>query len=334
MNRRTAVRKLVAASAGSFFAGLIPARLSAQSLRSGRLAEGQPADQPDAEIGSFTLRSQVRLVLLDVCVKDRSGAFITDLPRESFRVLENGRPQTISVFDQADVPVTVGILVDESRSMTPKRQEVLTAAQTLIEESNREDEIFVLNFNDTVAPGLPRNQLFSDDIQELRAALHSGRPTGKTALYDAVVDGLKQLELGRRDKKTLVLISDGGDNASEHRRRDTVNMVERSVATIYTVGLFDTDDPDRDPGVLRELARISGGEAFFPASPAEMVPVCRGIAKEIRTRYTVGYRPQEDNGKASLRRVQVRVAAPGHGRITVRTRSSYFYDEAEVQKQK
>jgi Ca-activated chloride channel family protein len=319
MNRRTAVRKLVAASAGSFFAGLIPARLSAQNLRSGRLAEGQPADQPDAEIGSFTLRSQVRLVLLDVCVKDRSGAFITDLPRESFRVLENGRPQTISVFDQADVPVTVGILA---------------AAQTLIEESNREDEIFVLNFNDTVAPGLPRNQLFSDDIQELRAALHSGRPTGKTALYDAVVDGLKQLELGRRDKKTLVLISDGGDNASEHRRRDTVNMVERSVATIYTVGLFDTDDPDRDPGVLRELARISGGEAFFPASPAEMVPVCRGIAKEIRTRYTVGYRPQEDNGKASLRRVQVRVAAPGHGRITVRTRSSYFYDEAEVQKQK
>ena len=173
-------------------------------------------------------------------------------------------------------------------------------------------------------PGLANEKLFSDDIQELRSALHRGFPQGKTALHDAVVAGLRQLEFGTRDKKTLVVISDGGDNASQHNRKTTLALVKSSIATIYTIGLFEADDPDRDPGILRQLANISGGESYFPSSPAVMVPVCRRIAKEIRTRYTIGYHPPA--GEDGFRNVKVRVAAPGHGRLYVRTRGAYRYE--------
>ncbi len=318
MNRRLAIRNLIAASAGSFF----------HRLR----AADSPVDQPREAEGNYVLRSDVRLVLLDVSVKDSRGGFVSGLAKENFRIFDNGRPQQITVFAHDDVPITLGILVDESRSMTPKRSEVLTAAETFIQENNPQDEIFILHFNDWVRRGLPPDVLFSDDIQRLRAALHAGVPAGKTALNDAVVAGLEQLELGRKDKKTLVVITDGGDNASKHTRQETLEMVQRSIATIYTIGLFDPEDSDRDPAILRKLARISGGETYLPNDPSEMVATCRRIAKDIRTRYTIGYIPPAGNG--SLRHIEVRGSAPGHGNLLIRTRTSYRYDEVESQKAK
>jgi Ca-activated chloride channel family protein len=326
MNRRTAVQNLIAVGAGSIFSRLL----------AGNPWDDHPQkdqeDHPQEEGEIYKLRSDVRLVLLDVSVKDSKGGFVTGLSKENFKVFEDSRLQPITVFDSGDVPVTVGILVDESRSMTRKRSEVLTAAETFIEVSNRQDEVFVLNFNDRVVPGLPSDVLFSDDIQQLRSALRRGFPEGKTALNDAVVSGLQQLELGKRDKKALVVISDGGDNASKHKRREMLEMVESSIATIYAIGLFDPEDPDRDPGILRRLAQISGGESFFPEHPVEMAPICRGIATEIRTRYTIGYLPPSDKGTGSLRAVSVRVSAPGHGKLGVHTRGSYRYDAAETAK--
>jgi Ca-activated chloride channel family protein len=317
MNRHSPIHHPANSGVGSFIWCLaIP------SLISQGLAVRGAAQEPDAS----TFRSEVRLVLLDVNVKDRDGSTVLGLSKENFTVLEDGRPQQVTVFDRNDLPVTVGILVDESRSMTSKRMDVLTAAQTFIEESNRHDQIFVLNFNDTVTPGLPRDVLFSDSVPQLRSALHRGVAEGKTALYDAIVAGLQRLELGQRDKKTLVVISDGGDNASTHTRKQTLGLVERSIATIYTIGLFDADDPDRDPGVLRQLARTSGGEAYFPASASVMVPVCRSIAQEIRTRYTIGYLPQPSKGAGQLRHIQVNASAPGHAKLTVHARTSYRYD--------
>lgn len=310
MNRRLAVRNLITAGVGSFF---------------WRRAAATPFD-PQDDAGILQLRSEVRLVLLDVSVKDHRGGFVAGLAKENFAVLENGRPQPITVFDHSDVPVTVGLIVDESRSMGPKRTQVIVAAETFIQESNPNDEVFVINFNDHIVPGLPPGVLFSDNVQELGAALHRGVSEGRTALNDAVVAGLRQLELGKRDKKTLVLISDGGDNASFHNRRDALQMVESSLATIYTVGLFDADDRDRDPGLLRRFAEISGGEAYFPDDPAGMVPVCRRIAKEIRTRYTVGYLPPMQNGSRTLRSVRVVASSPDHRRLIVRTRDRYRYD--------
>jgi Ca-activated chloride channel family protein len=312
MNRRSAIRNLIIAGAVSVWGRPLT-------------ATAPPDDQPD-----FVIRSDVRLVLLDVSVKDRDGGWVSGLSKDNFRVDENGRRQDITVFANNDIPVTVGILVDTSRSMSPKRAEVLSAATTFIEGSNSNDEIFVLNFNDTVKPGLPKDMPFSDDVRQLRAAISRGFPEGRTALNDAVVDGLRQLQQGKRDKKTLILISDGGDNASLHRRQEMFDMVERSAATIYTIGLFNAGDADQDPGILKRLARITGGLAYFPDSAEDMTDACKSIAKDIRTRYTVGYPPPATNG-GLLRRIHVRVSAPGRAGLMARTRLSYRYEQATNQ---
>jgi Ca-activated chloride channel homolog len=313
LKRRAAIRNLMVAGAVSLFGSSLKAIA--------------PDDQPD-----FVIRSDVRLVLLDVSVKDRDGGWVSGLSKDDFRIDENGTRQDITVFANNDIPVTVGILVDNSRSMSPKRAEVLSAATTFIEESNSHDEIFVLNFNDTVKRGLPKHILFSDNVEQLRGALLRGVPEGRTALNDAIVDGLRQLEQGKRDKKALVVISDGGDNASHHKRREMLDTVERSLATIYTIGLFDAGDADRDPGILRKLTGVSGGIAYLPDSPQDMTEACRAIAKDIRTRYTVGYAPSASNG-GLLRHIRVRVSAPGRTRLSARTRISYRYEETASKSQ-
>jgi Ca-activated chloride channel family protein len=307
MNRRAAIRKLGIAGAGVF-------------LR--RLA-GQVEGEPD-----FVIRSDVRLVLLDVSVKDHEGKLVAGLSSDSFTVLENGIAQRITVFANDDLPVTVGILVDESRSMGPKRTEVVFAAEDFIGSSNPLDEVFVLNFNDSVTRGLPGDVLFSSDVEQLRAALDRGVARGMTALNDAVLDGLEQLQQGKRDKKSLIVISDGGDNGSRRTRGEMFDRLERSIATVYTVGLSGPDNPDQDPGVLKRLAKISGGEAYFPASLAGLPAVCQEIAADIRTRYTVGFAPKSINGFGSLRKIQVNVTAPGRGKLTARTRTSYRYEDS------
>lgn len=298
MNRRSAIRHLMVAGAGPL-------------LRAG-------IDE------NYTIRSDVRLVLLDVSVKDAGGGFVTGLSAANFHVFDNGLQQPITVFDNGDEPVTVGILVDQSSSMAPRRPSVVVAALTLIEQSNPHDQVFVLHFNENVRPGLPESIPFSDNIDELRAALDSGIPLGRTALYDAVIAGLEQLEFGRAGRKTLVLISDGKDTASTRKRHDMMHLVEKSLATIYTIGLIDPDDPDRDAGLLQQLAHISGGEAFFPPDAPRLLVACRAIAREIRTRYTLGYVPPVETGRHSLRRIRVEVIAPGRDRLMARTRTSYL----------
>ncbi len=311
MKRRSAIRNIVIAGAASLFGDLLRAR---------------PGDEPSSD---YTLHTEARLVLLDVSVKNRHGAFVSGLSKDNFSVFENGRAQAITAFDHDDLPVSMGILVDESGSMRPKRADVLSAAQTFIEESNRQDEVFVLNFNDTVVPGLPPPMLFSDNLRQLQSALFHGIAEGKTALNDAVLAGLKQLESGRHGKKAIILISDGGDNASAHDRRQVVSATENSTATIYSIGLFDNDDPDRNPALLRQLAQISGGEAYFPQSPAEMTPICKRIAKDIRSRYTLGYVPEANNGTRSLRHIRVQAWAPDHAKLVTVTRDRYRYDDLQ-----
>jgi Ca-activated chloride channel family protein len=201
---------------------------------------------------------------------------------------------------------------------------VVTAALAFIQASNPQDEIFVINFNERARRGLPDIVPFTDDLNMLRAALWNGVPEGRTALYDALEMALHQLDMGRRDKKTLVLISDGGDNISQHKLADVMHDVLTSAATIYTIGIFDDDDPDKNPAVLERLARVSGGSAYFPKQLDEIAPICRQIAKDIRTRYTVGYIPATDNGKPE-RHVKVVASAPNRAKLVVRTRTSYIF---------
>jgi len=225
------------------------------SLSGDQLSSVQPptsiprATQPD----DFTIHQDVRLVVLDTGVKDHSGNYVPGLPKEAFTVSENGKSYPISVFDNNDLPVTLGIVVDESQSMTPKRHEVLAAAESLVKASNPRDEVFVLNFNETVTAGLPPSIPFSSNVAQLRNALQRGVPQGRTALYDAVLGGLKHLDTGKMDRKALVVISDGRDTASTHNRFEMFSEIERSGATIYTIGLFREGDEDADPGILRRL---------------------------------------------------------------------------------
>jgi len=287
------------------------------------LLVGATTGMPSVQEKDYTLSTTSRLVLLDVSVKDSNGGFVSGLTQDQFKVYEDGKPQSISQFSNVDVPVTVGLVIDESGSMRPKRPDVLTAAMEFVHDSNPQDEMFVVNFNEAPKFGLPADVPFSDAIPQLRTALYRGTPDGRTALYDAIEMGLQHLNLGRRDKKTLVVVSDGGDNVSHHTLNDVMRDVLASVTTIYTVGIFDADDPDKNPGVLEKLSRVSGGVSYLPKQLDDVIPICKQIAKDIRTRYTIGYIPSS-TGKPT-RHIKVTAAATGHGNLIVRARNSYVY---------
>jgi VWFA-related protein len=272
----------------------------------------------------FRISTNVFDVLLDVSVRDAKGGYVSGLKPGDFRVEEDGVPQTIAFFSDSDVPVTVGLVIDDSGSMRPKRSDVIAAGLEFINASNPRDETFVINFNDKVRMGLPPEIQFSDDYRTLATALSNDRPAGRTTLYDAIAAGLHHLEMGTRERKTLVIVSDGGDNASLHTRREIMQMIEESHATIYTVGLFEADDPDRNPRVLQSIASVSGGEAFLPERYEDVIPICRKIAEDIRNRYTIGYVPSLDKGKTGLRRIHVTAMAPHHGHLIVQSRTSYL----------
>ncbi len=286
------------------------------------LSAQAPAVEPSED--AFKLTSTSELVLLDVSVEDAAGGRVSNLGKENFRVYEGGKLQEITQFQSGDVPVTVGLVIDTSGSMRSKYPVVVTAGLAFIQASNRQDEVFVVNFGDRVNQGLPGGVPFTDDIRLLRTALSWGTPAGRTALYDAALYSLQYLEKGDREKKALVLISDGGDNSSVHGSEAVMRMVQESRATIYTVGIFDTDDPDRNPGLLRRIAQVSGGEAFFPGRLSEVIGVCRQIASDIRTRYTVGYVPLRSGGQGSLRKIKVIATGPGGHKLAVHTRTSYL----------
>jgi VWFA-related protein len=280
-------------------------------------------DSPD-QANQFKIKSSVNVVLLHVTVRDRAGNLVGQLNKDNFQIYEGGILQQIESFSHEDVPVTVGLVVDNSGSMRSKRPEVIAAALAFDRSSNPQDEMFVVNFNDGVSFGLPRNTPFTDQPDQLKLALSSVEPTGRTALYDAVSDAAAHLKQGSHDKKALIVVSDGGDNASKHTLAETMALAVKSDAMIYTIGLFDPDDPDRNPRVLKELAKATGGDAFLPESIKDVQTICERIALEIRNQYTVTYVSSNKKSDGSYRRIKVIVSAPNHGRLKVRARSGYY----------
>lgn len=272
----------------------------------------------------FRISTDVDLVLLDVSVKDAKGGYVSHLSKDDFKIEENGIPQKITSFSSADVPVEAGLVLDDSGSMRSKRPDVNVAGLTFVDASNPKDQIFVLDFNDKVLWGLPEGMAFTDNIDLLRQALSLHPTQGKTVLYDAIAAGLRHLESGDREKKTLVVVSDGGDNASKLKFPELMRVIEESHATIYTVGIYDADDPDRNPGVLQRIAGVSGGECFLLRRYQDIVPTSKKIAEDIRKRYTIGYIPERGDSKPGLRKIRVTASAPEHGRLIVRTRTSYL----------
>lgn len=184
--------------------------------------------------------------------------------------------------------------------------------------------MFVVNFNEKVSFALPENTPFTDQVAQLEVALSRITARGETALYDAVAAALEHLKKGNRDKKVLIIISDGGDNASKHKLTEIMTLAGQPDAIIYTIGIFDEQDADRNPGVLKRLAKDTGGEAFLPESLKDVAPICERIAHDIRNQYTIAYVPTNRNRDGSYRVIQVKATAPGRGRLPVRTRTGYF----------
>ena len=287
------------------------------------LGTAMGAGSPQAA-DTFQISVNVDLVVLQATVHDRRGGFAPDLHEPDFRVYEDGVRQSLRLFRHDDIPVTVGLVVDHSGSMHPKLAHVIEAARTFARLSNPADQMFVVNFSDRVSMGLPAERPFTDRPDELDAAIANTPAAGKTSLYDAVVLALDRLKTGTSEKKVLIVISDGGDNASSLKLPDVLKKAEESSAVVYTIGIFDDADEDRNPDVLRRLARVTGGEAFFPARLEEVVANCESIARDIRHQYTLGYVPVNEAKTGSWRKVRVEAGAEGYGNLQVRTRSGYI----------
>jgi Ca-activated chloride channel homolog len=276
---------------------------------------------PDQE--AYRISVDVDLVVLQATVRDRGGHAVPELGRQDFNVFEDGRPKPILLFRHEDTPVTVGLVIDHSGSMREKLAEVTAAAQAFVHSSNRDDQMFVVNFNETVSLGLPPGMRFSDSVEQLGGAIGEAPADGMTALYDAIIEALERLQKGASDKKVLIVISDGGDNASKARLDRVLKMAEQSSAMIYTIGIFDPDDPDQNPQVLRRLAQETGGEAFFPAQLSETVEICERIARDIRDQYTIGYSSMNEKQDKAYHKVRLTAQVQGDGKLSVRTRAGY-----------
>ncbi len=288
------------------------------SLNSGTPPQGkQPENKP------FILSVKAGLVLLPVAVVDKSGEFVTGLEEKDFAVYEDEARQPIAVFDNKDIPVAVGLMIDSSSSMGYVRAEVLAAALALAESSNREDEIFVAHFYNRVSFTLELGEAVAADLDLLRDAVSATPGTGRTALYDAICEGLDHIEESEKQKKVLVIISDGADNASKSSLNEALDRARTSSAIIYSIGIYDERNRERDPKVLKELAEISGGRVFFPGSASELPEVCRRIAVDVRSQYTLGYYPANQETDGRFRKIRVDVRAPESEEWTVRTRSGY-----------
>jgi len=266
----------------------------------------------------------VELVVLRATVRDHKGAPVSGLSKENFQVYEDKVLQQIESFSHEDFPVTIGLVIDNSGSMRPKRADVIGAALAFVRSSNPQDQMFVVNFNEHVSMGLPANSPFTNDPGQLEPALFRSVLTGMTALYDAVAVALQQLQKGKWDRKVLIVVSDGGDNASKRNLAQVMSMVNQSNAAIYTMGIFDESDEDRNPHVLKQLSDASGGEAFFPKTLQDVLPICEQIAHDIRSQYTITFVPTNKKQDGAYRAIDVKARETSGGRrLAVSTRAGY-----------
>jgi Ca-activated chloride channel homolog len=275
------------------------------------------------QVAGPVLSVKTDLVTLAVTVVGRDGTFVAGLRPEHFTVYDNGEPRPIEFFTTEDLPATIGLVIDSSGSMRGKRDQVTAAAMAFAALSHPLDELFTINFNERVWPGLPPALAFTADRDQLRVALAHAPAQGMSAVYDAVDLALAHLEHGTRDRKALIVVSDGGDNASVHSVDDLLESARQSMATIYAVTLYDPDDHEARPRILKRLARATGGEAFTPHGRSDMVRAFEQIARELRSGYTVAIQPP-DSVDAGFRSIRVVVDAGDGRHLVARTRAGYY----------
>jgi Ca-activated chloride channel homolog len=272
------------------------------------------------------IRVDVNLVVLHTTVLDDRGRFADGLKQENFRVFEDKVEQKLSVFKREDIPVSMGLVIDNSGSMRDKRPRVNQAAITLVEASNPQDEAFVVNFNDDFYLDLDKD--FTNSIPELKEALERIDSRGSTALYDAIIGSLDHVKKGSKDKKVLLVVTDGEDNTSHNSLEKTVREVQKTDTVIYTIGLLSEEskkNAKRAKRALEQIAQASGGLAYFPENVEDVHNICEQVAHDIRNQYTLAYYPTNIKRDGTFRAVQVEVIPPrGRGKLVPRTRNGYY----------
>jgi VWFA-related protein len=279
------------------------------------------------ETGGYVLRSDVEEVSLNVTVLDSSGHLVQDLKRDDFKVQEDGVAQKLLSFQHADIPVSIGLVIDNSGSMYKKRPAVNKSALDLISASNRDDEAFVVNFADDAYI----DQDFTADLNKLRDGLAHIESRGGTALYDAVVASADKLAAdARRPKQVIVIITDGEDNASTLGLEQAIRRVqELSGPVIYSIGLLFGDEMSHGEvrharRALENLSVETGGIAFFPKSLDQIDEIAAEVARDIRSQYTLTYHSTKAMNIAGFRRIAVTAQSKGDGKLNVRTRTGYY----------
>jgi Ca-activated chloride channel family protein len=292
---------------------------------SGLQPQAQEAPAND-QGNTFVFKKQVEEVVLHASVFDDQRRPVTGLDRSAFSVFEEGQQQTITSFHTEDVPVAIGIVVDNSGSMRDKRDKVNQAVVNLIRASNPQDEVFVVNFSDK--PYL--DQDFTSNANLLEAALHQVSSRGSTALYDAIVASAVHLDNDPRlQKRVLLVITDGQDNMSAETLQEASHRLQRiNGPTLYAVGLLGSGLQENGRDALQQLAHSTGGAAYFPATLDQVDNITRTIAHDIRAQYSIAYKPKNQDSKPSYQSIRVEAHAPGYGPLTVRTREGYYSPES------
>ena len=284
----------------------------------------QPLNTPNNKQGRISLN--VNLVVLHTSVLDDRGKFVEGLTQDNFRVYEDKVEQKLAVFKREDIPVSMGLVIDNSGSMRDKRPRVNEAALTLVQSSNPQDEAFVVNFNDDFYLDLDKD--FTSSIPELKEALERIDARGSTALYDAIIGSLDHLKKGNKEKKVLLIVTDGEDNTSRNSLEKTIREIQKTDTVIYTIGLLSQESKKSAKTAKRaltEIALASGGVAYFPENVEDVHAICEQVAHDIRHQYTLAYYPSNSARDGSFRSVHVDVIPPrGHGKLVARTRNGYY----------
>lgn len=284
--------------------------------------------QQGRDESQFTISVDADLVVFNVTVTDSKGRHVAGLKSTDFKVREDNRFQDIKLFNAEDGPASIGLVMDSSGSMREKYADVTRAALAFTNASNSEDEMFVVIFNEKAFLGLPPSIRFTRDRDQVHSALLRNPPIGRTALYDAMALGIEHLKRGTRDHKALVVLSDGGDNASHISLDNVLRQAQQSSATIHTIGIYDDSDLDRNPKVLRRIAKSTGGQAYFPKTLREMEGVWRDIAREIRSEYTIGYHSSNPSRDGKFRAVKITASRSGKN-LKVATRDGYVVPDSK-----
>ena len=288
----------------------------------------EASQQPGVEPGGFVLHSDVQEVLLHATVIDDKQRMITNLDKNAFTVFEDGKLQVIKSFRHEDIPISLGIVIDNSGSMREKRAKVNKAALNLVRASNPSDEVFVVNFSDEFFLDQP----FTNRINLLQSALEKYETRGGTALYDAVVASADELKRhGKLQKKILFVVTDGEDDASRESLEQAVRMLqEENGPTVYAIGLLGDERQRRAKRALQVISERTGGIAFFPRTLDEVDSISSAVARDIRNQYTIGYKPTTPKTAGGYRSIRVEARGSGHGKLTVRTRSGYYAGQEQA----